>query len=397
MHYNLLNYGNNYNDCNSSNNNVNDKNEYLKILVDYLQPDVLTVNEIDDYLPVHDNLLNNVFNIDGSELFSRANPPNNSYSPIMNQVYYNNSKLSLISNSAIETNYRDIDIFNFLVKNDNSNDSVLIHSIVAHLKAGNYEEAEQERAYETNKLMNYLQNNGLKGNYLLSGDLNVYGDSETAFQNLIAHPNEDIRFYDPVDRVGPWHESPDYTDVHTQSTHLSGGCPAGGGMDDRFDFILPAGDILDGTGKVKYSPGSYTTVGQDGQRLNMSLTSTPNNSAPSQVLDALYNMSDHLPIVLDLVVNLQPGRLAEKKNQIKLQFTNPARQIIRLSLAPESVHEVKISLLDYCGQLLIKKTVIFPNTSNIEIPVTQYPPGVYLLQVSGDGMAPATAKVVIIP
>jgi hypothetical protein len=74
MHYNLLMYGNDFGGCNSSNNNVNNKNDYLKTIIEYVKPDILTVNEIykDSYF--HDLILNNVFNINGINYFQRGYP-----------------------------------------------------------------------------------------------------------------------------------------------------------------------------------------------------------------------------------------------------------------------------------------------------------------------------------
>ena len=110
MHYNLLYYGDNSFGCNSTNNNVNDKNDYLKTIVKYVNPDILTVNEISENEYYHQLLLNNALNTDDIEYFKKVNIPNYSNSNIVNMLYYNSNKLSLYSQSAISTNVRDIDI-----------------------------------------------------------------------------------------------------------------------------------------------------------------------------------------------------------------------------------------------------------------------------------------------
>jgi len=76
MHYNLLMYGDNFGGCTSSNNNVNDKNGYLKTIVDYVKPDIVTVNEIYKDSYYHDLILDSVFNIAGVNYYARGNPPN---------------------------------------------------------------------------------------------------------------------------------------------------------------------------------------------------------------------------------------------------------------------------------------------------------------------------------
>ena len=46
MHYNLLYYGDATTFCTVNNNNVNDKDTYLKRIVNHIQPDIFTVNEM---------------------------------------------------------------------------------------------------------------------------------------------------------------------------------------------------------------------------------------------------------------------------------------------------------------------------------------------------------------
>ena len=46
MQYNLLNYGNNTGYCTTTNNNINDKNGYIRTILTAYYPDILTVCEI---------------------------------------------------------------------------------------------------------------------------------------------------------------------------------------------------------------------------------------------------------------------------------------------------------------------------------------------------------------
>ena len=87
------------------------KTGYLKTIVNYVKPDILTVNEIGESYFYHDYILNNALNVNGIDYFQRAAPPNLSYSYIVNQIFYNSEKLTLDTNIAIECAYRDIDIF----------------------------------------------------------------------------------------------------------------------------------------------------------------------------------------------------------------------------------------------------------------------------------------------
>ncbi|MCD4665582.1 MAG: hypothetical protein K8R68_09950, partial [Bacteroidales bacterium] len=305
MHYNLLNYGNFWGGCTTSNNNVDDKNNYLKTIINYVKPDIFTVNEISSTVSFQEYLMYGALNVDGINYYQMGDPSNQANSSIINQIYYNSEKISMHSNVGIYTYPRDIDIFKLYYNPVNKNptgDTVFLYCVVAHLKAGQgYETA---RANATGELMNYLSNSSASGNYLFMGDFNIYTGSEQAFQNLLFHPNQEIRFYDPLNQIGPWHENDYYPSVLTQSTQVSGDCPSGGGLDDRFDFILASDEIINGTNQIIYIPGSYWALGQDGLHFNNALLDSPTNtSVPIGVLNSLFHMSDHLPVVMELKID----------------------------------------------------------------------------------------------
>jgi hypothetical protein len=397
MHYNLLNYGNNYGDCNSSNNNIDDKNGYLKTIVDYLRPDILTVNEIDENTAKHDYLLDHVLNPEGGDQYKRANLPNLANSPIMNQVYYNSQPLTLLSVATVETNYRDIDILQFEYGLGGGVGPIQFNCAVAHLKAGNEPADAQERASETFKLMKYLDDNSLDGNFLLAGDLNLYSGSESAFQNLLLYASEELRFYDPINKVGEWHANAFFAGIHTQSTHVSGGCPAGGGMDDRFDLILASDEVMTGTQGMKCLPGTYRAVGQDGLRLDQSLVSPANASVPQDVLSALYGMSDHLPVVLDLVMGIEPGGSPESQMPVKLAFNNPAKGSVTLSFTMPSNRELTAELLDPEGRTCMARRFTAGPGSTLTLPLDRVDPGLYFIRLSSETGLPVIRKLIVTP
>jgi len=396
MHYNLLMYGDNFAGCDENNNNVNDKNEYLKTIIDHIKPDIVTVNELykDSYF--HDLILDNVFNINGVDYFKRGNPPNLSNGYTINQVYYNSQLFTLIGDDAIETNVRDIDIYRFSYNIANASNDADLNCVVSHLKAGNSAGNANQRANETNALMNYLDNTNATGNYTMSGDFNVYTPSEVAFTNLILHPNEDIRFYDPINKIGEWHNNSTYANEHTQSTHTYGDCPSGGGMDDRFDFILISDEIRDGTGDTEYLTDSYWAVGQDGLRFNKSLIASPQNtSVPADVLSALYNMSDHLPIILDLVVDHNLSARNNQADSFNISFSNPVSNELMIKIESSLAKELSIEIYSLQGKLLhttgFQKKI---TNQSVSIPVNHLEPGMYILNVVDDKRKLTSKKVI---
>jgi hypothetical protein len=193
-----------------------------------------------------------------------------------------------------------------------TSDTAFFTCFVVHLKAGEDYSDVQERKDETDVLMDYIVDNLEPGeNYFIMGDLNVYYPNEPGFLNLTEPVNEAYRFYDPADAIGEWHSNSDFAQYHTQSTHTSGSCFSGGGMDDRFDFILASEAIMDTGNELSYLEGSYRTPGQDGQRFNMSLNRTNNGSVPDSIAEALYQVSDHLPVSMKLVVQQNPAQILQ--------------------------------------------------------------------------------------
>jgi hypothetical protein len=162
----------------------------------------------------------------------------------------------------------------------------------------------------------------------------------------------------------------------TQSTRvvaIDGGST--GGMDDRFDMILFSDDMQAGTNGAKYVPGTYRAVGQDGLRLNSSLIDPVNNSEPSNVINALYYMSDHLPVYMEVAVGGNLGVDQVKMSPLKV-YPVPANDLlyVKIDAAVKSIH-----LIDLSGRLL----TLTPETSGnvVKIDVSTCAVGSYLLQV----------------
>jgi len=314
MHYNLLYYGKNTDHCNSFNNNIDEKNTDLSKIINYYKPDIFSVNELDGEgaAPIEDDetyLLNNALNTKDINYYKKV-PFESIY--LANTLFYNNNKLRLKSYEPIRMNVGYFDkVFNayrFYYKSEDlevTDDTLFFTCFVAHLKAGSG--SARERADEVKVFMDYIQNEiGTPGNYFLMGDLNVYNSDETAFQYLINPDNNDYRFNDPINKLGYWNDNEVFKDYHTQSTHSYGGCHSGGGMDDRFDFILVSDYIMDGAKGLHALENTYQALGQDGTNFNGDLNRTNNESVPDKIAKALYNFSDHLPVTIKIKVDRNP-------------------------------------------------------------------------------------------
>ena len=387
MQYNLLHYGNYFNDCTESNNNVVDKNGYLKTIIQYVKPDIFTVNEIGKGQYYQISLMNDALNVDGVTKYKKANYSNVANSYIVNMLYYNSEKLVLKSQSVAQNYIRDIDVYQLYHKSSDleSGDTAFIYCVVAHLKAGSDPSDISARTNMVNNSLSYLNSTSPERNYLYMGDLNTKTSSEQCYYNLLNYSNPDIRFYDPVNKPGNWNSSYEFRYYHTQSTHYySNGCFSSGGMDDRFDFILINNQVKNGLKYVKYIFDSYETLGQDGKHYNDAINYSPTNtSVPSDVLNALFNMSDHLPVILKLEIDKTLSIPENERIPISsLHFNNPINDELKINIISKSKIDLKISIYSVLGNLLFEKD--FSEVRNLQhnIPFDKLSKGFYLLSIS---------------
>jgi hypothetical protein len=193
---------------------------------------------------------------------------------------------------------------------DGYGSSAEFYAYNSHYRAGTSADDQSQRSVEATSIRTHATLGsdalGEGAHAIFAGDYNMQSSSEAAFQTLIAAGPGQAN--DPVNRLGTWHDNALFADVHTQSPCLSS-CPSGfasGGVDDRFDFQLVTGEFLDGEG-LDVIPGSYHTFGNNGSTFNTDINNVSNSYVftgvttytKSQILNALRNGTDHLPVVVD--------------------------------------------------------------------------------------------------
>ena len=397
MQYNLLYYTEQgVSGCNSSTNNLNTKDAALRTIIDYVQPDILTVNEIGSNVSYADRIVNNVLNTNGRYGYMHCPLTNYSGGNIANMLFYNSAKLAFHSHFYLTTVNRDINGYKmyYLTPNLTHGDTIFTTFILMHLKAGTGSDNEQKRYSQVSRLMTYLENSGLYGNICLSGDFNVYGASEDAYQHLIHYSNSLYKFYDPIDVEGEWNNSYNYRNVHTQSTHSDdNGCASSGGLDDRFDFILVSSPVYYGSRKVSCVTESYHAVGNDGNHFNKSINSPANQDVPTSVADALYNMSDHLPVIMDLTIDVSPVSVPSLTD-FDVKVVNPVRNNLQINILPANEEDMLIELYSMEGKLLMRSQQrVNGDGERMEIDFP-YASGFYILKISDSKNACIIKKLV---
>jgi len=397
MQYNLMQYCAPYGTCTAYNNGVDAKAANLKTILNYVAPDILVVEEIGSNMTYVNHLLNNALNVNGATWWKNTPLTNASdaSSSIANMIYYDSRKFTMKSSSFVQTSVRDFNIVRFYYNTPDlaNGDTTYFIPIVGHLKAGTTDTT--ARNTQVAALMNRLNSINVADNYILCGDFNIYTSEEPCYRQLLNYSNPLVRFYDPINKPGAWNNNYNFANYHTQSTHnTTDSCFSSGGLDDRFDFILTSANVLNGYDNVKAIPSTYHAVGQDGNRYNQSIISPTNNSVPSAVANAMYHMSDHLPLVMDFQMFcpsciLGVGDLV--KNGLALSLQNPVTDQLVFNCRVEVPEALSMEVLDINGKVVLRK--VLP-TGDIEArysePVSFLTPGLYFLRlVSDKGVAVA--------
>ena len=359
--YNLL----NYDGMNKS------KNSYIRTIISSLDPDIIVVQEMISQTGVDSfaiSVLNNRL----------ATPPFNDGFTTDNHFFYNPFEIQFLTAEYLSTSLRDI--AEYKIRIPSTNDTVFIYS--AHLKASSGEENENQRLAEATVLRNRLNTHPDGTKFILCGDLNLYGASEPAYQKLIsAEVGNFGQLFDPINRSGEWHNHSGYADIHTQSTRNvqlpDDGAP--GGMDDRFDFILVSAAMLD-----QINISTYQAYGNDGNHFNESINDGTNSAVTSQVADALFYGSDHLPVTMMLEFGVtaignandpfRPHDFALYQN-----YPNPFNPKTAIAYQLSAISDVNLTVYNVTGQKVVTlvETRLPAGRYQVEWNAFDQPSGIY--------------------
>lgn len=274
---------------------------YLKTIVNYVNPDIILVNEILNKESA-DYILDKVLNKKDKLIFSSGTYKNGRDSD--NMVFFKNHIFKLNKQIDIKTNLRDISGYRFYVK-ASKKDSLFFYAFAVHLKASNGNENRFKRLSQIESFIGWVNGLDAYENVIIGGDFNFYCTEEPAYLRLIN--NKPIQFYDLAGTVKTesWNNAL-YSRYHTQSTRTRAfGGGAIGGLDDRFDYIFATKNTLKRQNRMQYLKNSFYAVGNDGQHYNDSINAPPNIDISKEMADALHYFSDHLPIVADFILNFR--------------------------------------------------------------------------------------------
>ncbi|MEQ6123320.1 T9SS type A sorting domain-containing protein [Pseudotenacibaculum sp. MALMAid0570] len=396
MMYNLLNY---------SNSTVSqNKTPFLKTVLDEIHPDLFMVCEL-----VNEAGSNYMFNnaiVPHNSDFEKATFQINQSSGanLQQMVYYNSKKLVLETSRVIVADTRDINHYTFKINTENvATNPIRLEVFVSHLKASTGSSNRQRRLASVEDFVVSLNDIPETSYVLFAGDFNFYSSNEEGYQRLIDGGNR-VVMIDPINRPAtPFPNNPSvtdpftfysssstyfwrnssYADIHTQSTRTSNTglidtSGALGGLDDRFDFIMMS-ENFNTSSDLFYVNNSYQSIGNNSNCYNLSIDNSNCSGTYSQSLrDALLQVSDHLPVVMEIETP-QNTLSTESYSQI-VQFQNS--NIVENSLDLKFSNNLKIKDLNIYntnGQLI--KSVKLKNVpeNTLTIDVQHLSKGIYYL------------------
>lgn len=328
VNYNLLNYPGSTGSARA---------EHFRTILAPLHPDLVVVQEMTgDGSAGSAQFLNEVLNVLEPGQWAAASFINGNDTDAA--LFYKPAVVDLLGHSAFYPNPADplrlIHVFRIRPDGYAAPEAAL-HLYVAHLKASQgFESQRLAECVGIRDSMNVMPE-GTRA--MLCGDLNFYSAvTETGYAKLLEDQIDDTGRLLDIIPAGAWHDNPTFAGHHTQSPCLSGTCASGaatGGMDDRFDFLLPTYNLMTGQG-LAVIPASYVVVGNDGLHLNKNITDSPVIPEGTAYANALKLASDHLPVRLDIQVpamyagapSLDFGRviIGAPAQVVDLTITNPA-------------------------------------------------------------------------
>ncbi|MFM7104283.1 MAG: T9SS type A sorting domain-containing protein, partial [Flavobacteriales bacterium] len=313
-----------------------------------------------------------------------------------NMIFFNTSKLGFVRQNEIQVSPRQINEYVLYHKNPALNsigDTTYFYFYACHLKASDTSTDAAERAAAAAVLKSYLSLRPNPENTIVGGDMNIYGSSELAYVYFTGETQANL--FDPMGS-GEYNNNSSFAGIHTQSTRIEnfdGGSI--GGLDDRFDMMLMSDDLRYGLSGAQFVQGSYRAIGQDGNHFNESLISPPaNNSEPIDVINALYFMSDHLPIFMELEI-VVPSWVSSFAASSKLSISpNPSSGKFKIFSGPQGFNNAEIRIIDGMGEIVFTETgVVIPAGGSHEVNES-LSSGVYLVRIE-DESGVSNARMII--
>jgi endonuclease/exonuclease/phosphatase family metal-dependent hydrolase len=377
MNYNLLNF---------PNGEIEDREDTLQLIIDYVQPDLILVQELKS--PFGLSLIASVScdNLAGTYVAStyvnqQSNP--GASNPLQQGIVYNTDVFGLKSEGVVITPYRDVNEFVLYLQDEAlaDGDTSFLYVYTTHLKSSTGSSNEALRLQMIDAWREHVDANvPADASIIIGGDFNLYSSDEPAYQELLSSDNLH-QLFDPIDAPGEWSDTSfPQKDILTQCTRVSQifNDGASSGLDDRFDFVLVSGGLMGMTSPLHVVENSYHSLGNNGTCYDQNIIDCAmDNEVPYEILRALYYMSDHLPVVVDFEFDLGVSVPQLGENPSPVLFPNPGTGLFSVKGFPENMARLTFQVFGTDGRLVNAGLV----GKGEQIDLSSLSPGVYMLKL----------------
>lgn len=398
-------------------------NGYLQTIVQFANPDIIGLEKMGSIqTSLSDHNYSAAIGFQDSILqyaLNTAYPGRYNYCPFTNNaastteclVFYDQQKLGFVALTCTYTNTEDFNTYKLYYKDPNlatTHDTTYLYVTDNHDISGNGNEAQRgaQIAGEMTQISSHFTH---LANMINMGDFNVRYSSEPCYQTLTAPADTNFRYYDPpfhpdaaFSYPANWDANPNtFTSCLTTSTRALGNvpnsCGTNGGAKDWYDHIFLSPWIINNENYISYIPHSFRVIGNDGRRLSISVNDAPTNtSAPSNVINALFQMSNKYPVMVDLLATsnttgislpdpeITPAAVvAQKLIEEHVAVVNPIGSALTLHLSNNLLtHTLYIDCVDMLGRSQIHQTILV-NTETEQISCNLLP-GIYCIIITDD-------------
>ncbi|GEQ87238.1 hypothetical protein ULMS_27460 [Patiriisocius marinistellae] len=353
----------------------------LKDILNEYNPDVFMICELQSQEGA-DLILNSSLNDEDSDFAAAPYFENQSSGADLQQLlFYRKNMFTLENTAIITTPVRDINRYDLKLSTlDGDTDPVIINTYVTHLKSSQGSANQTLRLEMVQEFTEDIESLDPNAFVLFAGDFNLYTSTEPAYGALL-NPTNNVVMVDPIDTPGSWNNNEDFAGIHTQSTRISSsgfGAGAGGGLDDRFDFILMS-QSMQTNPTLRYVEGTYKSFGNNANCYNNRIDAFECDGEFSlQLRSSLYNMSDHLPVVMSLETNKEIVILNTPVNEVATNFilkSTIVSEILEIETLGDT--DITFSIYNTLGQKITETSN--KNQTTTVINIAHLPQGVYYL------------------
>ena len=388
---------------------------YLEAIVAYENPDIAGFEKM-EAIPVYpgdvsgnaptgfgDTILQYSMNAAYPGRYAYCTFTNTSGADNISMLFYNKQKLGFSGILSSYANITDFNTYKLYYKSADlatTHDTIFVYVTLNHTNSGtgssNVATREAQIAGEMAQIETHFT---VLPNMINMGDFNTHTSTEACYQTLVAPANANYRYYDPpfypdatFSYPADWDSNPDtYASCLTVSTRQSGSVPnscsgnSGGGK-SWYDHIFLSASIINSADRISYIPHSFRVLGNDGNRVGISAnaSSPANTSAPAAIINDIFQMSEHYPTALELLVDPAATAVAMIPASAEaVSVANPVgnRLSMRFTKGLEG-KTIAISCVDALGRIQMNTQVVCSGET-MQLPF-QIAPGIYYLRFVTD-------------